>query len=312
MNGAAGLVKHVEVQQGHRQERPERLDERRRDPTQLPVQHEGLQRVPQRGVHPRQPLDVGVVLHLQVQPALEVAKASDDRADELPWDDRAMLGGDELEVEPVQFAQRVAEDVAAGHVVLVERPDGLEVFEVLGEQPRLFGETAEQVGGEQRPCRGVERHERSREMQIRGEEEIEHPAPQVELPVVRVDQPEGQIRPVVLKQRGRPPVGNQTGVWAGDHLVDLGQCGPDVGVLVTAQKVADVVEGDDLLYLSDGARKREHRTRVDEHGLVCVLHEVDVALEHVVGEQVADPPHAVGDLHRPVLGTRRQRGSHGE
>ena len=218
----AGLVQHVEVQQGHRQQRPERVEQRRHDPGQLRVQDEGLQRLSQRAVHPRQPLYVGVVLDPQVQAALQFAQAGDDRADEAARDDRAVLRSDQLDVEPVQFAQRVVENLAAGHVVLVERPDGLEIVDVLGEQPRFVGETAEQVGGEQRPGAGVEGHERAGEMQIRGEEELEHPAAEVQAPIVGVHEPERQLRPVVLEQRGRPPVGDQTGVGAGHHLVDPG------------------------------------------------------------------------------------------
>ena len=73
-----------------------------------------------------------------------------------------------------------------------------------------------------------------------------------------------------------------------------------------------MVEGDDFLHLVDRAGKRQHRAGIDEHRLVCVLDQIDMALEDVVGQHVPDPPDAIGDLHRSVLTASLHGKSHSE
>lgn len=93
-------------------------------------------------------------------------------------------------------------------------------------------------------------------------------------------------------------MGDDRGVVPRDQLVDDRQRSGDVGILVVAHEPPDRVEGHDLRHLAADLGKGQAATRVEEHRLVTVLEEVDVALERVAGHVATHPPDTVGDLVR--------------
>jgi hypothetical protein len=106
----------------------------------------------------------GIVAGEEVDAALEVSQLIGDRSDEVLGDHSAVLRRDLTDRELSELIEGVDDDLAAGHVVLVERSHLLEVRHRGGVQRAVVGEPAEEVRGEQRPRCLVERAECSGEV----------------------------------------------------------------------------------------------------------------------------------------------------
>jgi len=88
-------------------------------------------------------------------------------------------------------------------------------------------------------------------------------------------------------------------------LDECGQRGDDVRVRVRADEPTQVLDTDDLVDLAHDLGSVEGRTGIDQHRLVALFHEVNVALELISRKQRTHPPDPWGqfDGARGVEGT---------
>ncbi len=66
---------------------------------------------------------------------------------------------------------------------------------------------------------------------------------------------------------------------------------------MVADVISNLAQRHDLLDLAQGAREGQARAWIEQHRLVPLLQQIDVTLEDVIREDLADPPDARGDLH---------------
>jgi len=207
-------------------------------------------------------------------------------------------GGDHLDVVFLDVRHRVEQDLAAGHVMLVERPERLEIALVLGHQGEALGVAAEQVAGEQHAGGGVQGGERSGKVGIGGEQELQFPSAGLQDPVVGFDAPGGQVDIVVLQQLSAPPMADDTGIRAPHQGIDIGQRCGDIGVGVLADEVPDPLERHHLGDLVERPAEVPFRTGVDENRIGAGLDQITMGLEHLIFAVVADPPDVRCDQDR--------------
>ena len=209
-----------------------------------------------------------------------------------------MLGRDAPDRQLAQLLERVGEDLAARHVVLVERPDRIEVGHRRREQRTIIGESPEEVGREERPRHFVERDERVRKVQVRSSHELERPILEREAPVVLFDSPVREGGPAVTDHVLIAPVCHDGGFRVQPSGHQRRQGADDVGVLVRTDQPADVLEADHRVDLADDLLSGEGRTRIDQDRLVALLDQIDVASELAIGQGRTHPPDARRELDR--------------
>ena len=177
---------------------------------------------------------------------------------------------------------------------------GQDVVDVVGYQHvRIGDEPTEDVRREQGASARVVGHERTREVQIGSELELQETiAMERQLPVVVLDEPVVETVPVVLEEGARSPFGHHHDVGSCQLFRQRRQRGRDVRVRVVTDQVLDGGQVHDLFDLGHRVRDGQRRSRVEQDAVVTILQEVGVALELVARETTADPPDAVGDLDR--------------
>ncbi len=92
------------------------------------------------------------------------------------------------------------------------------------------------------------------------------------------------------------PVRHDRGLGMKPTLDECGQRGDDVRVRVRADEPTQVLDTDDLVDLAHDLGSVEGRTGIDQHRLVALFHEVNVALELISRKQRTHPPDPWGQF----------------
>lgn len=233
----------------------------------------------------------------QKETAIDGFELADDKGDKLFRDDRTVLGCYELKRIFFEIAEAAEQNITRGHVMFMEGADGLKVCAILGEELPFFGEPAKEITGEQGPGGRVEGAESTWEMQIRREDEFEFSASEINAPAHFFNTFKGHTQTKMFEQGDSPPVAENHGIATIGDLVDEWQAAGDIGVLVVADEIADLREGEYLFDLSQGMPEGQHRSGVNEYRLITVFNEIDMTLERIVRQDMPDPPDSFGNLH---------------
>lgn len=116
-------------------------------------------------------------------------------------------------------------------------------------------------------------------MGIGREHETHGAAWQRQLPLVVLDLPERQLGSRVPYERGITPVRHEMRLRVQAMFDERRERAQDVRVAVGADQPTNVVETDHLVDLAGDLLRREGRAGIDEHRLITVLEQIDVALE---------------------------------